>query len=98
MTEERVEKQQAGKIQPANLHEAVETLRTRLSSVRLETLTADSDTALNVRFVGDGTNLEERRLLVKNLAHYLPPALSIIGVKTGQEQSNENNRDSNTAA
>lgn len=85
MTEERVEKQQADKIQPANLQEAVETLRTRLSSVRIETLTTDSDTAVSIRFLGDGANLEERRLLVKNLAHYLPPALSIIGVKTGQE-------------
>jgi len=93
MTEERIDK-----AQPATLQEGVETLRSRLSSVRLETLEADSDTALSVRFLGDEANLEERQLLVKNLAHYLPPALSIIGVKTGQEQDNENNDESNAAA
>ena len=97
MTEERVENQQADKMQPVTLQKGVETLRARLSSVRLETLPADSDTALNVRFLGDAANLEERRLLVKNLAYYLPPALSIIGVKTGQEQSIENNSESNAA-
>ena len=98
MNEERVENRQVDKMQPATLQEEVETLRARLSSVRLETLTADSDTALSVRFLGDAANLEERRLLVKNLAHYLPPALSIIGVKAGQEQSIENNGESNAAA
>jgi len=87
MTEERIDK-----AQPATLQEGVERLRSHLSSVRLETLAADSDTALSVRFLGDAANLEERQLLVKNLAHYLPPALSIIGVKTGQEEDNENNR------
>lgn len=97
MAEERMENQQGDEIQPVTLQKAVETLRTRLSSVRIETLMADSDTALNVRFLGDGANLEERRLLVKNLAHYLPPALSIIGVKPEQGQSNENNRGSNAA-
>jgi len=97
MNEERVENRQVDKMQPATLQEGVETLRARLSSVRLETLTADSDTALSVRFLGDAANLEERRLLVENLAHYLPPALSIIGVKTGQEPGNENNNDSNAA-
>jgi len=93
MTEERIDK-----AQPATLQEGMETLRSRLSSVRLETLAADSDTALSVRFLGDAANLEERQLLVKNLAYYLPPALSIIGVKTGQEQSIENNGESNAAA
>ena len=93
MTEERIDK-----AQPATLQEGMETLRSRLSSVRLETLAADSDTALSVRFLGDEANLEERQLLVKNLAHYLPPALSIIGVKTRQEQDNENNDESNAAA
>ena len=93
MTEERIDK-----AQPTTLQEGVETLRSRLSSVRLETLAADSDTALSVRFLGNEANLKERRLLVKNLAHYLPPALSIIGVKTGQEQSIENNSESNNAA
>jgi len=93
MTGERIDK-----VQPATLQEGVETLRSRLSSVRLETLAADSDTALSVRFLGDAANLEERQLLVKNLAHYLPPALSIIGVKTGQGQSIENNGESNAAA
>ena len=98
MTEERVENRQADKVQTVTLQDGVETLRARLSSVRLETMTADSDTALSVRFLGDEANLEERQLLVKNLAHYLPPALSIIGVKTGQEPANENNGDSNAAA
>ena len=98
MTEEQVDKQQANKMQPSNLQEAVEMLRGRLSSVRMETMTADSDTALNVRFVGDGTNLEDRQLLVKNLAHYLPPTLSIIGVKTGQEQRSEKRDESEAGA
>ena len=48
MTEERIDK-----AQPSTLQEGVETLRSRLSSVRLETLAADSDTALSVRFIGD---------------------------------------------
>jgi hypothetical protein len=81
-----------------NLHKAVEILRERLSSVRVETLMADSDTALNVRFLGDGANLEERRLLVKNLAHYLPPALSIIGIEPEPDYGNKDRKSgSNTA-
>lgn len=98
MTEEQVDKQRANKMQPANLQEAVEMLRGRLSSVRMETMTADSDTAIKVRFVGDGTNLEERQLLVKNLTHYLPPTLSIIGVKTGEERSSGNRDESDAGA
>ncbi len=97
MTEERVESRHADKMQPLTLQEGVEILRSRLSSVRLETLEVESDTALNVRFLGDVANLEERQLLVKSLARYLPPTLSIIGVKTGQESGNENNSESNAA-
>jgi hypothetical protein len=97
MTEERVESRHADKMQPLTLQEGVEMLRARLSSVRLETLEVESDTALNVRFLGDVANLEERQLLVKNLARYLPPTLSIIGVKTDPEPGAENNGDSNAA-
>jgi len=90
MAEARIEDRQSEQRQPISLRQAVETLRARLSSVHVETVTADGDTALNVRFLGDGTNLEERRLLVKNLAYYLPSALSIIGVKPEPEQSSAN--------
>jgi hypothetical protein len=92
MTEEAIQNyEQDDATKPSNLREAVEVLRERFLSIRVETAMGESDTAVSVRFLGDEANLEERRLLVKNLVHYLPPALSIIGVKTGQEQDNENN-------
>jgi hypothetical protein len=89
--------EQGDEIMPANLRGAVEVLRARLSSVRLETMMADSDTALSVRFLGDGTNLEERRLLAKNLAHYLPPTLSIIGIGPEQEHGNKDGKSGSSA-
>ncbi len=92
MAEERIDKRQSDEVPPATLREGVEVLRSRLSSVRLETLTEASDTALSVRFIGDEVNLKERRLLVQNLVRYLPSALSIIGVKTRQEEDAENSR------
>jgi len=90
MEEEKIDNRQIDKAVGATLQEGVDVLRSRLSSVQLETLAADSDTALSIRFIGDEANLKERWLLVKNLVHYLPPALSIIGVKSRQEQRNEN--------
>ncbi len=91
MAEERIDNRQIDKAVGATLQEGVDVLRSRLSSVQLETLAADSDTALSIRFIGDEANLQERRLLVKNLVHYLPPALSIIGVKSRQEEGKGNN-------
>ena len=92
MTEERIDKRQSDEVPPATLREGVEVLRSHLSSVRLETLTEASDTALSVRFIGDEANLKERSLLVQNLVRYLPLALSIIGVKTRQEEDAETSR------
>jgi hypothetical protein len=75
--------------QPESLKKAVETLRTCFSSVRVQTLVMDGDTALSIRFLGDQANLEDRQLLVTNLAECLPPALSILGISTEQKQDGE---------
>ena len=75
--------------QSGGLKQAVETLRTRFSSVKVETSVVDDDTALNVRFLGDQANIEERHLLVTNLAQCLPPALSILGISAEQKQCGE---------
>jgi hypothetical protein len=95
MTEEAMEScQQSGETHPGDLKKAVEILRKRFSSVRVETSVADSDTALRVRFVGDIANLQERQLLVNNLAECLPPALSILGIRPeqgGEEAASANN-------
>ena len=88
--------QQSDTNQPGSLRKVVEILRARFSSVRIETSVADNDTALNVRFLGDGANLQERQLLVSNLAEYLPPALSILGIRP--EQSGEDTARSNNAS
>ena len=72
-----------------SLKKAVGTLRAHFSSVRVETSVLDGDTALNVRFLGDGENFEERRLLVTNLAECLPPALSILGISPEPKQDGE---------
>lgn len=86
--------QQRDNNQPANLRKAVEILRPRFSSVRVETSVADNDTSLSVRFLGDGANLQERQLLVSNLAECLPPALSILGIRpehSGEEATSSDN-------
>ena len=75
--------------QPESLNKAVETLRTCFSSVRVQTLVMDGDTALSIRFLGDQANLEDRQLLVTNLAECLPPALSILGISPEQKQDGE---------
>jgi len=90
--------QQRDTNQPGSLRKAVETLRARLSSVRVETLVADGDTALSVRFLGDGANLQERQLLVSSLAAWLSPALSILGIKPEQKQGSEEVTRSNNAS
>ncbi len=74
---------------PGSLKKAMETLRTHFSSVRVEASILDSDTALSLRFLGDQANLEERRLLVTNLAECLPPALSILGISHETKQDGE---------
>ena len=81
--------QQKDADQPGNLRKAVDTLKARLSSVRVETLVANGDTALSVRFLGDGVNLEERQLLVTSLAQCLPSALSILGIGKEPKRDNE---------
>jgi len=97
MTDEKVEGPQDGHAnQPGSLKAAVETLRARFSSVTVETLVADSDTALSVRFLGDGANLQERQLLVSSLAQHLPPALSVLGIRPEQKQGSEKASSSNT--
>jgi hypothetical protein len=75
--------------QPESLKKAVKTLRTCFSSVRVQTLVMDGDTALSIRFLGDQANLEDRQLLVTNLAECLPPALSILGISPEQKQDGE---------
>lgn len=77
--------------QSGSLKKAVETLRTHFLSVKVETLVVDDDTSLSVRFLGDQANLEERRLLVTNLAECLPPALSILGISPEQKHDGEKN-------
>ena len=84
--------------QPGSLQKAVETLRTCFSSVRVETLVMDGDTSLSVRFLGDRANLEERQLLVTNLAECLPPALSILGISPEQKQDGEIKTPDNNAS
>jgi hypothetical protein len=81
--------QQKDADQPGNLRKAVDTLKARFSSVRVETLVANGDTALSVRFLGDGVNLEERQLLVTSLAQCLPSALSILGIGKEPKRDNE---------
>lgn len=71
-----------------DLRQAVETVRERFSSVRLETRMVDGDTAVSVRFIGDTGNLSERQFLVSQLVEYLPPTLSLLGVKQ-EPQSGE---------
>ncbi len=90
--------QQKGADQPGNLREAVDTLKARFSSVRVETLVANGDTSLSVRFLGDGVNLEERQLLVTSLAQCLPPALSILGIGAERKHCDEDEAHSNNAA
>jgi hypothetical protein len=90
--------QQSGDTKLVNLREAIEVLRARLSSVRVETHLAESHTALSVRFLGNASNLEERQLLVSQLASYLPPALSIMGVQVEQKQDEEMAGSSDQAA
>ena len=90
MPDEVVENcQQKDADQPGNLRKAVDTLKARFSSVRVETLVANGDTALSVRFLGDGVNLEERQLLVTSLAQCLPSALSILGIGKEPKRDNE---------
>jgi hypothetical protein len=50
---------------------------------------ANGDTALSVRFLGNGVNLEERQLLVTSLAQCLPSALSILGIGKEPKRDNE---------
>jgi hypothetical protein len=75
--------------EPGCLKKAMETLRTHFSSVRVEASVLGGDTALSLRFLGDQANLEERRLLVTNLAECLPPALSILGISPEPKQDGE---------
>jgi hypothetical protein len=90
MTDEVAENcQQKDADQPGNLRKAVDTLKARFSSVRVETLVVNGDTALSVRFLGDGVNLEERQLLVTSLAQCLPSALSILGIGKEPKRDNE---------
>jgi len=90
MTDEVMASCQPGDVnQPGYLRKAIEILRVRLSSVRVETLMADRDTALSVRFLGDAGSLQERQLLVSSLAECLPPALSILGIKPEQKHGDE---------
>jgi len=70
-----------------DLRKAVEIVRERFSSIRLETRIEDGETALSVRLIGDAGNLNERQVLVSQLVRYLPPALSLIGVKQGKQPS-----------
>ena len=74
-------RQQRNDVMPGNLQEAAQALRERFSSVSVETLIAQNGTVLSVRFVGDGTNLPERQALTSSLAQWLPPALSVIGIR-----------------
>ena len=90
MTNEVVENcQRKDADQPGNLRKAVATVKARFSSVRVETLVANGDTSLSVRFLGDGVNLEERQLLVTSLAQCLPSALSILGIGKEPKRDNE---------
>ena len=99
MTDEVVEScQQRGDIRSGSLQKVVETLRARFSSIRVETWVADSDTALSVRFLGDGANLQERQLLLNSLAECLPPALSILGIRPEKKQDGEEETSSNGAS
>ncbi|MFC1910992.1 hypothetical protein ACFLXC_06970 [Chloroflexota bacterium] len=75
-----IDRQQRNDVAHGNLQETVQILRERFSSVSVETQIAQNGTALNVRFVGDGTNLPERQALASSLAQWLPPALSVIGI------------------
>lgn len=68
-----------------DLRRAVELVRERCSSIRLETRVEDDETALRVCFLGDEGSLKERQVLVSQLVRYLPPALSLLGVKQGQQ-------------
>jgi hypothetical protein len=79
----------SGDTKLTSLREAMEVLRARFSSVRVKTQLAESDTVLSVRFLGNASNLEERQMLVSELAKYLPPALSIMGVEVEQKQDEE---------
>lgn len=90
--------QQRATNQPTSLKKAVEIFRGRFSSIRVETLLADSGTALSVRFVGDGANLKERQLLVSSLAECLPPALSILGIGPEQKHGGEGATRNNNAS
>lgn len=77
----------AGDTQVLDLRKAVDMVRERFSSIRLETRIEDGETALSVRFIGDAGNLSERQLLVSQLVHHLPPTLSLLGVKQEQQPS-----------
>ncbi len=94
----RESRQRDGDIQPGNLQKTVEILRTRFSSIRVETWVEDSDTALSVRFLGDGANLQERQLLLNSLAECLPPALSILGIRPEKKRDGEEATSSNGAS
>lgn len=75
--------------QSGSLEKTVEIMRARFSKVRVETSIADGDTAFSVRFLGSGENLPERQVLVSNLVHYLPQALSVIGVGTNPKPGDQ---------
>ncbi len=99
MTDEVMGSCQPGDVnQPGYLRKAVETLRARFSSIRVETSMADRDTALSVRFVGDAGSVQERQLLASSLAECLPPALSILGIKPEEKHGGEETASANQAS
>ena len=84
MTEDTKVNCEDGRMEQSALERALEVLRERFSTVQVETSVGDGGSALSVRFLGDETDLEARRLLAKSLADYLPATLSIIGVQPGR--------------
>lgn len=70
-----------------DLRQAVEIVKDRFSSIQLETRIEDDETAVSVRLIGDAGNLNERQALVSQIVRYLPPALSLLGVKQKQQTS-----------
>ena len=71
------------------LQEAVKILRARLASIRVRAWVEEEGIGLGVCFEGCESDLEDRRLLARNLAHCLPAALSVIGVQPQLAQEDE---------